>query len=399
MALVNVVIVGGGVIGLSGAYQLARSGQARVTVIEKDKVGSGSSRRAAGITTGLLWSETGVKARQIGIEWFGRLSRELPGYHYYDEHGCLNLFTADTWPARQGLLAMYDRVGAKYNILKAQEIHQRWPALTPREDMLGLHDPTGGYSEPPVYVAALAKRLGEMGVRIIEGRRAEQFIMKGGSVAGVRAGGETFEADVVVSSVHAWSLAFWEQLGLRLPMKNFVHQRYLSRPLARAYVAPPVNADPYLGYIRPAEGGRVLMGVETSAREEFDVTRVDFRMEELSAEAGLAQRTAQGMSELAAVLKEVEWEAQEVGLISFSMDGEPILGPVGRLPGLIVAGTFHSGGFSYNTAVGVLLSELVLGRKTSVDISSFSPDRFEAAAVEEYLGTKVTQASAVKRRH
>ena len=59
------VIVGAGVTGLSTAYQLARMGYGRVIVFDKDGIGAGSSRRAAGITTGLLWSETGIRARQV----------------------------------------------------------------------------------------------------------------------------------------------------------------------------------------------------------------------------------------------------------------------------------------------------------------------------------------------
>src|SRR4051812_28178048 len=127
MATSTVVIVGGGVIGLSAAYHLARRGDVRVVLLEKDTVGAGSSLRAAGITTGLLWSETGVRARRLGIEWFQRLSEELDGYTYHDEHGCLNLFTPTTWPTRGELLGLYDRLGVAYEVLSGVDIHRRWP--------------------------------------------------------------------------------------------------------------------------------------------------------------------------------------------------------------------------------------------------------------------------------
>src|SRR5688572_13285755 len=117
MPAMNVVVVGGGVIGLSAAYHLARRGDVAVTVLEKDSIGAGSSLRAAGIATGLLWSETGVRCRQLGIEWFRRLSSELEGYRYHDEHGCLNLFTPATWPARRQLLPLYDQLGVGYEVL------------------------------------------------------------------------------------------------------------------------------------------------------------------------------------------------------------------------------------------------------------------------------------------
>jgi glycine/D-amino acid oxidase-like deaminating enzyme len=81
------------------------------------------------------------------------------------------------------------------------------------------------------------------------------------------------------------------------------------------------------------------------------------------------------------------------------MDGEPILGPVAALPGLFVAGAFHSGGFSYNTVAGVLLAEMIADERTSIDVSAFSPDRFDCGHASEYLGQRVPQSAAVRRRH
>jgi sarcosine oxidase subunit beta len=123
------LIIGGGVTGLSTAYHLAKRGYGRVIVVEKEGLGAGSSRRAAGITTGLLWSETGVRARKISLQLFRELSRTLPGYHYHAEEGCLNLFTPEAWPARAALLPLYDRCGAAYTVLTAGEVQSRWPDL------------------------------------------------------------------------------------------------------------------------------------------------------------------------------------------------------------------------------------------------------------------------------
>src|SRR2546427_5727942 len=98
MRSTTAIIIGGGVIGLSAAYHLARKKFGRIVLIEKGQVGEGSSSRAAGITTGLLWSETGVRARKKGIELFQQVSQELGGYRYHSEHGCLNLFSPELWP-------------------------------------------------------------------------------------------------------------------------------------------------------------------------------------------------------------------------------------------------------------------------------------------------------------
>ena len=73
------IIIGGGVIGLSTAYHLARMRFGKIILLDKGPVGDGSSSRAAGIITGLLWSETGVLARKRSLELYRELSSDLPG--------------------------------------------------------------------------------------------------------------------------------------------------------------------------------------------------------------------------------------------------------------------------------------------------------------------------------
>src|SRR5215210_8705751 len=116
MRSTTTVIIGGGVSGLSTAYHLARKDFGRIIVLEKGPVGDGSSSRAAGIITGLLWSETGVLARKISLARFPELSDELDGYQF-QAVGCLNLFDPVGWAARTELLPLYERLGAPFEIV------------------------------------------------------------------------------------------------------------------------------------------------------------------------------------------------------------------------------------------------------------------------------------------
>lgn len=399
MKSASAVIVGGGVIGLSAAFHLARKGAGRITILEKGKIGDGSSRRAAGITTGLLWTETGVSARKIGLRLFREMSEELDGYSYHGEEGCLNLFSPDLWPAREQLLPLYDRLDMPYEVLDAAEVGYRWPVLNLPEDMIGLHDPQGGYSEAEEYIEALARRIRLMGVEIIEGETVVEFCRQGRRITGVRTQRRIVEADAVVSTVHVWGLALWAHLDFRLPMKSFVHQRYLSRPQPVPLLCPPVNSGSHYGYFRPAAGNRVLLGVETPDRDESPVRSLDFHMSQLSTPLEVRDRGVRSFQSLLPLISQLEWEAESVGLLSFSMDAEPIVGAVQEFAGLYVAASFHSGGFSYNTIAGLLLAELVMEGRTSIDISAFSPNRFVAGEVDRFLSEKVTQAAVVNRRH
>ena len=392
------IIIGGGVIGLSTAYHLAKKRFGRVIVLEKDIVGDGSSHRAAGIITGLQLSEPSVRARSRSLQLFRELSDELDGYRFQDV-GCLNLFDPPSWMERQLLLPLYERLGAPFEILDPAEMRRRWPAFHPPDSFVGLFDPLGGYSEPDDYIPALATRCRDLGIEIREKQPVNGFVLRDGKVTGVACPGGQVEGDAVVCTTHAWTQANFAPISLRIPVKNFVHQRYVTRPLLAPVSIPAINANPLSCYARPATGGRLLLGFETADREEWHVTSTDFHMSTLSAPETVRDDLMAAFRPCLPALSQTTWESERVGLIAFSMDGEPLLGPVAQFPGLFVGCGFHSGGFAYNPVAGQLLAEFVAEGGTTIDVSTFSPSRFDASQTEEHLATSVPQKAAIRRRH
>ena len=294
------IVIGGGVIGLNTAYQLARKRSAadsfampgrssdKVILLEKGQIGAGSSSRAGGIITGLLWTEAGVLARRISLWLYQEMSADLERYGYrFQNVGCLNLFDSSSWPQREALLPLYDRLDFPYEILDAGQMRRRWPDLAPEADHIGLYDALGGYSEPHEFVPALARRCRDLGVEIRENARVNGLQIENDRVTGVKTAMGIVAGDVVICAVHAWTRAFMERCGLRLPIKSFVHQRYVTSELPERVAIPAINANPQGGYIRPARLGsgdfRVLAGGETEERAEEPVDDLAFHMSALSA--------------------------------------------------------------------------------------------------------------------
>ena len=184
-----------------------------------------------------------------------------------------------------------------------------------------------------------------------------------------------------------------------MPIKSFVHQRYLTEPLAKATELPAVDANPYEAYLRPAKGNRILVGGETPDRQESGMPSVAFRMGELSTPSGFSDNLRDRVKPLLPILERRAFMNEKVGLISFTMDGEPILGSVPELPGLLVGASFHSSGFGYNPVAGKLLAELASKGETELDIAAFSPARFSAAATDAYMDLRLQQKDAFSRRH
>jgi glycine/D-amino acid oxidase-like deaminating enzyme len=394
----RVIIVGAGVTGLSTAYHLAKKRFGEIILLDKGPVGDGSSQRAAGIITGLLWNETGVLVRKRCFELYKELSEELQGYRFHDV-GCLNLFSRESWSEREALLPLYDRLKAPYQILLPQEIEARWPEMRIPPESVGLYDPLGGYSEPSEYIPAMKRRLLELGVEIREGEQVTGFDMKNGAVAGVRTGRELIAADVVVSTVYSWTRALLQTMGAAVAVKCFVHQRYVTAPLASAIKLPAVNANPYGAYFRPGLGGTLLAGLESTDREEYAVDSIDFRLAQIPSPIGLKDELRRRLLPVLPLLESTAFTSESVGLLTFSMDGEPILGPLAPLPGLILGLAFHSGGFAYNPGTGELLAEYVSQGRTSIDVSSWSPNRFDPRETSDYLQEVLCQKDIAKRRH
>jgi sarcosine oxidase subunit beta len=317
--------------------------------------------------------------------------------------GCLNLFDPPSWPERQQLLPLYDQLGAPYEVLDAAEMRHRWPELSPAEADIGLLDPLGGYSVPEEYVPALAQRCCALGVEIREETAVTGFVQQNGRITGVVTREGVVEGDAVICTVHTWTQHLLSQLGWPCPFKAFVHQRYVSTPLSSDPTAvihlPAINANPYNGYIRPARGHRLLAGGETGWREEFRTPSPTFQMSALTVPASVPEKLAASLTPLVPALGRTHWESEKVGLIAFALDGEPLLGPLAQLPGFYVGCAFHSGGFAYNPAAGLLLAEFVADGHTQIDVSSFAPDRFAPGEVADYLAETVIQDQAVRRRH
>ncbi len=390
----DVIVIGAGVTGLSTAYHLIKRGAGRVTVIDKGPVGDGSSSRAAGICTGLLWSEAGIRVRKRCFELYDQLSDELPGYAFH-RSGCLNLFTREEWAERKKLLPLYDTLGAPYQVMDPP----MWKGLDLADDVVGLYDSLGGYSEPSEYLPALSAALRQAGVEILENQPVSGFISGGGAVKGVTTPGGPIHAGAVVCTTLSWAGLLLQDLGLRIPMKAFVHQRYELTPVSPLPTLPAVNANPLGIYFRPALDGRILVGIETLDRQDFAMPHRDYRLSALAVDPALGASASARLASIVPATKGARIESESVGLLTFSLDGEPILGPIGGYSGLYLGVAFHSGGFAYNPGTGELLAQYVMEGRTAIDVRSWSPDRFDADEADEYIATRMTQAHSFRRRH
>ncbi|MEE2658889.1 MAG: FAD-dependent oxidoreductase [Candidatus Latescibacterota bacterium] len=391
----SVNIVGAGIAGLSTAFHLAERGAGSITLLDKDRVGTGSSIRSGAVNTMLMDNAAATMARGISFDIFERFDSLLPEYDFH-QVGCLALYTPEQFAVAAKLHAMHVSAGAQFEILRRTEIEARFDDLRLRDEEIGVLDLRGGWSEPDRYIPALKQKVVELGVRIREACVVEDFLVESGEVRGVLLrGGEELRSDFTVCTVNSWANTLLSRVGQPLPIRNFVHERFVTRPFDEPPIVPATNDNSHGVYYRPTEDGRLLLGTGALEPEQVPLPGIDLLLEDLEPNAGSITFIADAVRERLPRLAAAPLVAHRVGLVSYPIDFVPNIGPVKALPGLQIATNFCSGGFGYHPVAGLLLAEYIVDGKTSIDAAIFSPDRFGDFDTKSYLAQEVTHARMV----
>lgn len=391
-------MIGAGVTGLSTAFHLVEKGVERVVVVDKGSVGGGSSLQAGGIITMLMPTETEVRARSVSLDLFERFSRILDGYQFH-QVGCLNLSTEEIFSSATSLRDMWRRLGGRFEVLRGGEISERFPDLAAQDGDVGVLDLRSGYFEPHRYIPALKNKLEDMGVEIREREAVVGFDLRNGRVNGVVTDSGAIEADAAVCAVNAWTNHVLSLVGFRTPYKNFVHERFVTKPFPEAPRLPAVNDHILNGYVRPTDDNRLLLGTSVDNLGSYEMRGPDFDVSELDPHPDALPFIKENLVRRAPMLKGAEWDYHTVGLISLAYDVKPVIGPVPGVDGLFVGAHFHSGGFAYNPVSGLLLAEHVVDGGTRINSELYSPARFGNVDTDAFLAGPIMHDEMGVVRH
>ncbi|PYQ11750.1 MAG: glycine oxidase ThiO [Acidobacteria bacterium] len=360
----KVLLIGGGIIGCSLARELAGAG-CRVTLLERDRVGSEASSAAAGILCAQLDAESPSPLLELGMESFRLFADFAAGVWKesgidpeMDPAGTLVLdLTREDEAASRRLLQWQQQAGLPVERLSAKEIAGVEAGLS--DNILGgLFFPRSGRVNPVALTRALAVAARGRGAEIREGCPVVSLRESGDRVAGVvLAGGEVLEADLVVIASGAWSSALLGRVGVAvIPVRGqmlvFEARR---RPRRHVLVTPRA----YLVFRRD---GTVLAG-STLERAGFQKAVTPKAVMKLTASALALDPTLEG----------ADFAGSWSGLRPGTSDGLPLLGPV--RPGLLAATGHYRNGILLAPVTAALLAEWILRGKTSHSLEPFSPHR------------------------
>lgn len=237
----QVVIIGGGIIGCSVAYHLARAGVSDVVLLERKQLTSGTTWHAAGLVAQLRASQNMTRLAKYSTELFQSLESITGQATGYQQTGSITLALNGEREAelrRQATMANAFDVACEW--VEPDFIAHQWPGITLSDARGGVYLPGDGQTNPIDTTLALAKGARQEGALIIENCEVTELVLADGAVKGVQlATGETITAQQVVIAGGMWTRDFLARYGVLAPLQAAEHFYLVTEPLERFTVMRP----------------------------------------------------------------------------------------------------------------------------------------------------------------
>ncbi len=397
---VKALVVGGGAIGTSIAYHLAKAGWDEVLLIERDELTSGSTWHAAGLLPLFNMSYATTHIHKYSVEFYKTLEAETGLNAGFAVVG--NLRMAQT-QARMDEFMLYastaETCGVPYEWLTPEEIKARWP-LIKTEDLKGaLYHNTDGYINPADVTQAMAKGARQHGVEIVRKMQADSFhwngthwevtctkmIEQGGNlVASEEQLVITAEHVVTASGNHAQSTA--RKLGIKMPAIPVEHQfivmdqdpalvKYRTAGGAEHPVIRDADAQ---SYVREERGGWILGVYEKGAPACFEYGVPDsFRADLFPLDLERIEGQYMAMIDRIPSCEDSGLKDDFNGPICYTPDGNPLVGPAPGLRNMWLAEGF-SFGITAAGGTGYYLAQMMVEGEAEIDMASLDPKRYSS---------------------
>jgi sarcosine dehydrogenase len=390
----RVVIIGGGAVGCSIAYHLARAGEGDVMVLEKSGLCHGSTWHAAGLVGQLRGNRSLTCLMQWSVELYGRLAAETGQATDWNPVGSLRIAAS---PARWNEIKRTAKAardfGLELHLLSAAEALDLFPLMRGAGVVGAAFIPSDGYIDPSSLTQALAKgaRLG--GVAIHEGVRVTGITVRDRRATEVMTDHGTIACEILVNAAGIWAREVGALADVAVPAVAVEHQYIVTEKIPGLPSGLPSFRDPDGNfYVKPEVGALAVGGWEADT-PTFGENGVppDFARELLASNFDRFAEIAVPAAGRLPVLDEVGVRTLINGPIPISPDGEPVLGKAPGLENVFLACGFTSGIAACGGA-GRAVAEWILAGEPGLDLASLDPRRFgpmngrelHARAVESY---------------
>ena len=363
----EVVIIGGGIQGISLAYHLARRGLTDVCLIEMKELGSGSSGRSAAIIGHAFPSENCLPLVELSFAALMRFQDELDADPGFEPIGCLLLAGAQGAPDLRRRHALLQSKGIDSHLVDRETISRLTPGLNLEKIEVGLYGARDGSVDPHSIMMAYAQHARRLGAELAEGVKATGLQIEGDRVVGVHTTAGCIATHRVVNAAgfRAREVGTWA--GMDLPITNIKRHIFVTGPIAVYSQSIPFTYEVEVAWYMRREGPGLLIGMGAVESDEED-PQVDWSFLDVVADHSMHRAPA---------LAEAEIKNGWAGLRPITPDDDPILGEASHLRGFFNDCGWGGHGIMNAPAAGIVLAELMVGGTTDADISRFRAERFE----------------------
>ncbi|EHI49307.1 glycine cleavage system T protein (aminomethyltransferase) [SAR116 cluster alpha proteobacterium HIMB100] len=399
----RVVIIGGGVVGVSTLYHLAKKGWSDCVLIERKELTSGSTWHAAGLLPLFNMSYSVGQIHKYSVDLYGRLEEETGQYAGLSRVSNIRLATTqDRMDEYMQYAGVAETIGVQVDKLTPDELVDIWP-LAVTDGLIGaIRHPWDGYIQPADLTQALAKGARDNGGEIYRNTTVTSISRTASGEWKITTDKGEITCEHVVSATGNFARKTGEMVGLDIPVIPVEHQYIVTEPHP-AIQDRQAKGLPEMGVLREADGswymreenGGLLLGpYEVGApvcyfdgpddNSEYELFQEDLERLMPHIESAIARVPA---------FAEVGVKKVYNGAIAYTPDGSPIVGPAWDLPNFWL-NEGHSFGITAAGGAGWQLAEWIVEGEPTIDMMGVDPRRFGAYATKSYLKEKNEEAYA-----
>lgn len=367
----QIVVIGGGIIGCSTAYHLAKDHKADVLLLEQGSLTSGSTWHAAGLVGQLRSSASITRVLKYSVDLYKGLEAETGLATGWKMSGCLRLATnQDRWTEFKRLATTAGSFGMEMHLVSPDEVKRMWPLMNV-DDLVGASWlPTDGQASPSDITQSLAKGARMHGAKIVENVQVTGFEMKDGRITAVKTSLGNVACEKVVNCAGQWARQVGDMAGINVPLQAVKHQYIITEKIDGLSSDAPTIRDPdRRTYYKEEVGGLVMGGYEPNPQPwltgdlpndwAFRLFDDDFDHFE--------QHMIQAIERVPA-LEKVGVKQMINGPESFTPDGNFILGAAPECKNMFVGAGFNAFGIASGGGAGWVLAQWVIDGEAPLDL-------------------------------
>jgi glycine/D-amino acid oxidase-like deaminating enzyme len=370
----DAIVIGGGVIGASTAFHLAKAGIGRIVLVERKTICAGNTQKSGAIVRMHYSNDPEARLALASLPYFQYWSELVGGSCGFRPTGFAILVGPENRERLERNVNRLRALGVDTRAIGPAELRDVMPSLQTDGVAAAAYEPTSGYADAVQTTRAFADAARRLGAEIVEGSAVTGITTAGGRVTGVRTDGDDLTAPVVVCAANTWSPGLLRTVGVELPVTpRRAQTAYFERPAT--HVGPHlVVLDTTTAMYTRAHGDDQILG---GAADETGVTPSDPDEHDERADVAFPGAVAARLSVRLPTLGTLKLARSEAGMYDMSPDTRAIIDVVPGIAGLYVAAGFSGTGFKKAPAVGLGLAELIAnGQATSVDLAPFRFGRF-----------------------